>query len=814
MALSGSFSSSKYFYDDTTSPTHIEVTWSATQSIPNNTSTISWKCYARNANGNGDPNGWYYVMAGPVVVTINGTTVLNKSARFAMYSNALLGSGKITVNHNTDGSKSVAVGITAAIYTYATSSSYSGTIALDKIPRYLSINSIEFANKTETSIVVKWSVSHQRTSTYYSLDNGTTWIGSATDGETLASDGKSGTFNILNLKPNTAYSVKVKFKRTDSDLWTESGAQSFTTYNYPYCNSTPNFIIGNAVKIGFYNPLGRNLKWEVLGADGSLIAANATTATSYTGISGDGSVANLYKSIPNAKSGTYKVKVTYGSSNPTITGGTYSIKGTEIPTINSFDYIDNTASTVAITGNNKHIVQNKSTLLARFTAATPNKSAGSIKTYVVKCNGKTGTWNAAGSYDLGTINSGSNVNLTLTVTDSRGLTASKTITVTMLAHSNPSAAVTLKRLNNYEDESYLTVNGAVSSVNGKNTMAIKYRYKVSGGSYGSFVTIGDNAKQTLSLDKNKIYVFNVVVTDAFGATYNKEHTLGKGVFPLFIDTAKNSVGINCFPHSESSFEIDGLGSFNSIKCKNLLYTPYTETNKLKLVATRDDHSIVTGYYCHLEKDKKYTFRCETDGAWGGTSATDTVETYLLKDKQYTTYVKIDGNPKTFTAPATGFYFLRYDVNKSGTTHSFWNFQIEEGISATGYVEAKQFEYQERYFLEEHKVGYWFTSEPLYRRIISLGASHFGTAESTTGKNIDIAHNISNIKEIIKTEDMWFTSDQYRRFPSNFYSNAGWDGQYYCTKTHICFELGPAIYNRLIYYTTSLYITIYYTKTTG
>ena len=122
MALSGSFSSSRYYYNDTTSPTHVEVIWSATQSVANNTSTISWSCYARNANGDGDPNGWYYVMAGPVVVTINGTTVLNKSDRFAMYSNALLGSGTITVSHNTDGTKSVAVGISAAIYTYATSS--------------------------------------------------------------------------------------------------------------------------------------------------------------------------------------------------------------------------------------------------------------------------------------------------------------------------------------------------------------------------------------------------------------------------------------------------------------------------------------------------------------------------------------------------------------------------------------------------------------------------------------------------------------------------------------------------------------------
>ena len=118
--------------------------------------------------------------------------------------------------------------------------------------------------------------------------------------------------------------------------------------------------------------------------------------------------------------------------------------------------------------------------------------------------------------------------------------------------------LTLQRLNNYEDETYLTIDGSVSSVNSKNTMTIKYRYKLSGGSYGSFVTIGDRAKQTLSLDKNNVYIFNVVITDAFGSKYDKEYELGKGVFPLFIDTVKNSVGINKFPAYDKSLEANGL----------------------------------------------------------------------------------------------------------------------------------------------------------------------------------------------------------------------------------------------------------------
>ena len=119
-------------------------------------------------------------------------------------------------------------------------------------------------------------------------------------------------------------------------------------------------------------------------------------------------------------------------------------------------------------------------------------------------------------------------------------------------------------MNNYEDETYLTVDGLVSSVLDKNTMTIQYRYRLSSGSYGSFATIGDRVTQTLSLDKNNIYIFNIVVTDIFGSKFDGEYELYKGVFPLFIDTEKNSVGINCFPKKENSLEVNGKDLYDFV----------------------------------------------------------------------------------------------------------------------------------------------------------------------------------------------------------------------------------------------------------
>jgi hypothetical protein len=345
-------------------------------------------------------------------------------------------------------------------------------------------------------------------------------------------------------------------------LWTESGELTFTTHYFPHCTNSPNFRIGDTLTLTIHNPLSRGVNVYLELADGRRVGGDYTTGTSISGYLNDDWKRELYQSIPNAQSGVYKVHIVYGSVTMTRNAGnTYQVRGNELPTINGFDYIDSNATTVALTGNNQHIIQNKSTLQARFHAATANYGAGGISQYYLECNGRTANGSKEGSYNLGTINSQTNVDLKLTAVDSRGLSASKTIKVSMIAYNNPFAIVSLQRLNNYEDETYLTVDGSVSSVNGKNTMAIKYRYKQSGGSYGSYVSINDMQKYTFSLDKNNSFIFNIVVTDALGSTFSGEFALGKGVFPLFIDTRFNSVGINCFPTEANSLEVNGLNVY-------------------------------------------------------------------------------------------------------------------------------------------------------------------------------------------------------------------------------------------------------------
>lgn len=503
------------------------------------------------------------------------------------------------ITHDSNGAKSITLGFRmsnnvsgVAGNSFTVPETYQ-TVTLTSIPRYANITSFTVYKRDETSVALGFTADANCDWARYSLDNAN-WYDLTNSGV------------VSGLNANTEYTFYLSVRRTDSKLWSYSGGVKQTTYNYPHCTSSPNFTIGDALTLDFYNPLGRSISvYGYSKTDGSEIFTGNTNGTRLVGFNDSVSVGKQYASIPNSKDGQYTVVVVYNDI-PMMrdAGNVYLIKGNEIPTINGFDYIDNNETTVAITGDNTKIVQNKSTLLVRFHSATPNYGAGGISQYYIECNGKKANGSKEGAYSLGTIDSERDVDLTLTAVDSRGLSASKTIKVSMLAHSEPTATVTLQRLNNYEDETYLTVDGSVSSVNGKNTMTIQYRYAVSGGSYGSFVTIGDREKQTLSLDKNNVYVFNIVITDAFGSKYDKEHILGKGVFPLFIDTVLNSVGINCFPKEEKSLEVNGFNMFNVYKCcKNILLgghdgltitiNHFANSDKIPIIIAGADNSSMT-----------------------------------------------------------------------------------------------------------------------------------------------------------------------------------------------------------------------------
>lgn len=151
MATSGSYNTNKY----TTSSygtIGLNLSWSVkSQSIENNTTTISWTL-----KSNGTMSSGYYVKAGPVTCTINGTKVVNTTSRFDMKgSGGYKKTGTLTITHTADGSKSISFSVQAAIYSASVNCTLSKTgVALPKINRYAQITSIEdFTNESYPTLV-------------------------------------------------------------------------------------------------------------------------------------------------------------------------------------------------------------------------------------------------------------------------------------------------------------------------------------------------------------------------------------------------------------------------------------------------------------------------------------------------------------------------------------------------------------------------------------------------------------------------------------------------------------------------------------
>lgn len=272
-------------------------------------------------------------------------------------------------------------------------------------------------------------------------------------------------------------------------------------------------------------------------------------------------LATIYGLMSKVKSGVFTFTLTtktgsttLGSSTKTATGSITNANPTF--TASQVTYADTNNAVVNITENAQHIVQNKSYLTVYLGPATGNKGA-TISKYEVTVNGVTKSVTTNGSVSLGAVNTSQNTDITVVVTDSRGNKTTVTKKVTILAYATPNYTVTLERLNNYEDETYLTVTLTnLSSVNSKNAATITYKKKQYGGSYGSATTLTNRRQHTTSCNKDYVYIFSVTVSDKF-ETVTREYTLPKGKFPLFIDTVKNAVGINEFPGEGEALRVAG-----------------------------------------------------------------------------------------------------------------------------------------------------------------------------------------------------------------------------------------------------------------
>ena len=525
------------------------------QSIQNNTSTVRVVLYSQSTVSSSTK---WEIAENFGYVGYNNANKQYLSTTYDFSDNKInkFGDYTFTIEHNANGTKTITLqgAWSTSHSTYISGGNVSGSVTLPAIPRYATVNQ-SLTAKTETTATIKWTSDSIIDYIWYSTNNGSSWTG------INVADGTSGTYTISGLSANTSYNIKTRVRRKDSQLTTDSSALAVTTYAYPYASSMPNFTIGSKLTIGLFNPLGRQVTVNLIGADNSQISSGTTTGTSITGFTESAVVNALYNSIPNAQSGTYKVKVTYGTNISTKTGGTYRVNANVCaPSIASADYEDTNATTVALTGNNKDIVQNKSTLSYSASGLTA-KNGASVASCSVTVNGQTISLTVSGSNASGTggvIDSGMDIEAVFTVTDSRGLKGTYTKTINMLDWSVPSAIITLQRQDNFYTETDLTADADFSSINGNNQITITYQATKEGDSSPSVSgTLQDNVTSVVNLDNEYAWTVVVTLTDSLGGTTSYSLWISRGMPIIYFDRLKSSVGINCFPQKEKSLEVNG-----------------------------------------------------------------------------------------------------------------------------------------------------------------------------------------------------------------------------------------------------------------
>ena len=224
------------------------------------------------------------------------------------------------------------------------------------------------------------------------------------------------------------------------------------------------------------------------------------------------------------------------------------------------DYEDTNSTTTAITGDNQLIIQNHSTLQINGTNLSAKKSA-TLSSIVASINGVNYNGTISGTtatFNIGALNISNNINATITLTDSRGLTAVNTLPITILEYSQPSAIISLARENNFYSTTNIKVEANYSSLDSHNVITIKTRYKkTTDANYGAYTTLTDGVTSQLTLDNNYQWDVQVLVQDSISSTtYNL--TVDKGIPIVFFDRTLRSMGVNCFPVKSNTLELNNV----------------------------------------------------------------------------------------------------------------------------------------------------------------------------------------------------------------------------------------------------------------
>ena len=311
MALSGSVTTTSSYSRSVT------LSWTATQSVANNTSTVSWSLA-----GSGSSTGW--VQVSEIRVTIDGSQAYYRSSsnHTECWQGTVLATGSQTITHNSDGTKSFTIKVEAGIYNWAINCSGSNTFTLTTIPRSSSISSagnITLGNACS----VKWtpaasSFKYKVKFTLGDYDSGWTSFISPNTTSSYTYTGFTIPLSVANKLPNATSGTMTVYLASYNSGGTQIGSNASKTFTV----TVPSSVIPTlgTVTATIDNSANSTINgWGVAVAGYTKVRVSASASGSYGSTISSFTISGGYSTTQNGTSLSYTGGIISSSGSKTFT---------------------------------------------------------------------------------------------------------------------------------------------------------------------------------------------------------------------------------------------------------------------------------------------------------------------------------------------------------------------------------------------------------------------------------------------------------------------------------------------------------------
>lgn len=603
----------------------LQMEWTATQSVANNTSTVTAKLYLISLSSRSSISS---SSSKTFRITIDGTaSSTTGNLNLSGGQKKLLHTYSKVVPHGSNGAKSVP--IVGFMQWGLSINGHTSDVTISKteaLPTIVSASSI--------STVSSWRAGESLSVTINRASSAYTHTVRAYVGSTMVATrtgvGASVVFNFSTAELNTifitigthtasvasvevdTYSGSTKIGSTDTHNFDITAGLPTDKISFP---SGTNYTVGDAITFNLTPYNSRFYHTVILRYAGEEIARTEMTPGETLGVINTGTSAimnDLHSKIGYADYANFTLEFYSKWVNQVIrqpvekTIRFYPDLSSLSPTFDAELDVTDTNTTIRNILGADYYLSGKSTIQITVPSAQKATAQGSevITQYTFSVGNKTVTVpNTPGSIVAtipGVVASGYTT-ITATAQDTRGAEASVYWSGTFIPYFDLIVGASASRVGRFETTTNLEVTTKYAPVIKTSSplnslVSRRYRYRQRNGAWGGWITlsaIATVATASLSLDNTKSWDIEVEVTDRFGTKTTQTIYVSAGKPTLFIDALRNSVGVNKFPDKSNAFQVEGdviatgYGQFNDVKIGTYANDMYKSGAKLLLSAQSD-----------------------------------------------------------------------------------------------------------------------------------------------------------------------------------------------------------------------------------